>query len=386
MLSSVFTVAAVAVAGASAAREWLNEPDTGLEAVVSNISVGQLPPLDEMVGLPDFDWAARNYLPAKNYTYYRNGAAGEWSYRNNLEVFNRYRLRPRAMVDVTNIEASMNTTILGYEFANPFFISPAAKAQYAHPDAELNLMKAAGAGGIPYIVSSYSSLPLADIAAAALPNQTFFSQVYFTLNDTQNRALLKKSEASGAKAVVWAIDSPGSPDRQRAARYDVGSANTQFVKNTWEIYQTYRNWTTLPIVLKGIQNVADARAAVDHGVKAIILSNHGGRNLDGSPSSLEVALEIFNNDPEIFNEIEVLADGGIRYGTDALRLMALGVKAVGLGRPFMYSNVYGVDGVKKIISLMRNGIMNDAANLGLGDLKSINSSYVDWTPSPFWGF
>lgn len=235
-------------------------------------------------------------------------------------------------------------------------------------------------------VSSYSSLPLEDIAAVALPNQTFFSQVYFTLNDTQNKALLQKSERSGAKAVVWAIDSPGSPDRQRAARYDVGSANTQFVKNTWEVYQQYRNWTTLPIVLKGIQNVADARAAVDHGVKAIILSNHGGRNLDGSPSSLEVALEIFNNDPDIFDQIEVLADGGIRYGTDALRLLALGVKAVGMGRPFMFSNVFGEEGVKKIIALMRNGLMNDAANLGLGDLKSINSSYVDWTPSPFWGF
>lgn len=234
-------------------------------------------------------------------------------------------------------------------------------------------------------VSSYSSLPLKDIAAAALPNQTFFSQIYFTLNDTQDRALLQASEASGAKAVVWSIDSPGSPDRQRAARYDVGSANTQFVKNTWEVYQTYRNWTSLPIVLKGIQNVADARAAVDHGVRAIILSNHGGRNLDGSPSSLEVALEIFNNDPDVFDQIEVLADGGIRYGTDALRLLALGVKAVGMGRPFMYSNVYGVEGVEKIIALMRDGIMNDAANLGLGDLKSINSSYVDWTPSPFWG-
>lgn len=185
--------------------------------------------------------------------------------------------------------------------------------------------------------------------------------------------------------MVWSIDSPGSPDRQRAARYAVGSANTQFVKNTWEVYNQYGNWTTLPIVLKGIQNVADARAAVDHGVKAIILSNHGGRNLDGSPSSLEVALEIFNNDPAVFDEIEVLADGGVRYGTDALRLMALGVKAVGLGRPFMFANVYGEAGINKIIELMRNGLMNDAANLGLRDIHSINSTYVDWTPQPFWG-
>lgn len=141
--------------------------------------------------------------------------------------------------------------------------------------------------------------------------------------------------------------------------------NTQFVKNTWEVLETYRNWTSLPIILKGIQNVQDARLAVDHKVPAIILSNHGGRNLDGSPSSLEIALEIYNNDPDIFNQIEVLADGGVRYGTDALRLLALGVKAVGMGRPFMFANVFGLEGVEKVASLMKNGLMNDAANLGL---------------------
>lgn len=140
--------------------------------------------------------------------------------------------------------------------------------------------------------------------------------------------MLKAAETGGAKAVVWSVDSPGSPDRQRAARYDVSSANTEFVKNTWEVYDVYKNATSLPIVLKGIQNVQDARLAVNHGVPAIILSNHGGRNLDGSPSSLEIALDIYNNDPDIFNQIEVLADGGVRYGTDALRLLALGVKAV----------------------------------------------------------
>lgn len=143
---------------------------------------------------------------------------------------------------------------------------------------------------------------------------------------------------------------------------------------------TYRNWTSLPIVLKGIQNAADARAAVDHGVPAIILSNHGGRNLDGSPSSLEVALEIYNSDPSIFDEIEVLADGGVRYGTDALRLLALGVRAVGLGRPFMFANVFGVEGVEKVASLMKNGLMNDAANLGLVRFSCILSIYPRLAP------
>lgn len=164
--------------------------------------------------------------------------------------------------------------------------------------------------------------------ANATEDQVVFSQLYFSGNESTNIAEIKASEAAGAKAIVWSVDSPGSPDRQRAARYAVTSSNDAFVKNTWELYDIYRNATSLPIVLKGIQNVEDARAAVDHGVPAIVLSNHGARNLDGSPSSLEVALEIYENDPEIFSQIDVLADGGVRYGTDALKLLALGVKAV----------------------------------------------------------
>lgn len=177
-------------------------------------------------------------------------------------------------------------------------------------------------------MSGYSSLGYSAIAAAATSNQTLFAQLYFTNSLSENLAMIKTAESEGAKAIVWAVDSPGSPDRQRAARYDVTSANDAFVKNTWTLYDSYKNATSLPIVLKGIQNVQDAKLAVAHGVPAIILSNHGGRNLDGSPSSLEIALEIYNNDPDIFNQIEVLADGGVRYGTDALRLLALGVKAV----------------------------------------------------------
>lgn len=99
-------VAVLAIESVNAARPFLEYPDTGLADVVSSVAVGALPDLTEMVGLPDFDWAAQNYLPIKNYTYYRNGAGGEWSYRNNLEVFNRYRFIPRQLQDITNIEAS----------------------------------------------------------------------------------------------------------------------------------------------------------------------------------------------------------------------------------------------------------------------------------------
>lgn len=105
MRSHLFT--AFLASGAFAAREFLNEPDTGIDDVLSDLPKGTLPDLSDIIGLPDFDWAARHYLPTKNYTYYRNGAAGEWSYRNNLEVFHRYRLRPRVMIDITKIESTL---------------------------------------------------------------------------------------------------------------------------------------------------------------------------------------------------------------------------------------------------------------------------------------
>lgn len=161
----------------------------------------------------------------------------------------------------------------------------------------------------------------------------------------------------------------------------MGSANAVFITNTWEVLDKFRTMTKLPFILKGIQTVEDAKLAVQHKVPAIILSNHGGRNLDGSPSSLEIALEIHREAPEIFEQIEVLADGGVRYGTDALRLLALGVKAVGIGRPMMYSNVFGVDGVKRAVEIFRNELTNDAANLGVADIKKIDTSFVDWTPN-----
>jgi hypothetical protein len=112
-------LAALLASEALAARPFLNEPDTGIDDVLSYLPKGILPKLSDIVGLPDFDWAARHYLPVKNYTYYRNGAAGEWSYRNNLEVYSRYRLRPRVMVDITNIESTLPFVIA--QETQPYF-------------------------------------------------------------------------------------------------------------------------------------------------------------------------------------------------------------------------------------------------------------------------
>lgn len=370
---------------AIAARPFLNEPDTGIEDQLGQIVAnGSLPPLERLVGLPDFDWAARHYMNVSAYTYYRNGAAGEWSYRNNLEVYSRFRLRPRVLRDITKIDASLPTTILGYNFSAPFFISPCARGGYAHPEGEYGLVKGAAEGNILYMPSIYSSQKPLDIYTARPNNsQVLFQQLYLDgVNDTAK--LLQDFEKAGAKAFVLTVDSPGDGIRHRAARYSVGSANADYSLLTWDLWRELSKQTSLPIIPKGIQTVEDAKEAVEAGVKAIFLSNHGGRQLDTSPSALEVALEIYNEAPEIFKQVEVYADGGVRYGSDVLKLLSLGVKAVGVGRPFMYSNVYGSKGVKKAIDLLKYEIANDAANLGVADIKKIGPEYVNWKAVNNW--
>ncbi|KAH7327500.1 S-2-hydroxy-acid oxidase [Rhexocercosporidium sp. MPI-PUGE-AT-0058] len=378
------------VATALAARPYLNEADTGIDDVLGSTPTGQLPPLASMIGLPDFEWAARKFMNTTAYTYYRNGAAGEWSYRNNLEIFSRYRFRPRVLgADVTKIESTLPTTLLGYNFSMPIFISPAARGGYGNAAGEEGLVKAAGEAGILYMPSGFSTLTMEQISAMKVQNgtygpQTVFQQIYLSESLNKSASDFKRAERTGAKAIVMTVDSAGDGDRHRAMRYGVGSADSDYTFQTWDYFKQLQSLTTLPIIMKGIMTVEDAQLAYNNGVKAIILSNHGARQLDGAPSSLEVALEIHAEAPELFKQMEIYADGGVRYGSDVLKLLALGVKAVGLGRSFMYANCYGTAGVAKAIAILKREISIDAANLGVGDLKKIDPSYVKWENNNWW--
>lgn len=363
---------------ALAARPFLNEPDTGIQEVLSNLQPGELPNITSIVGLNDFEYVARNKMNLSSYTYYRNGAAGEWSYRNNLEAYERVRFRPRVLVDITKIEQTLPTTLLGHNVSAPFFISPCARAGYAHDDGEVNFIKAAAAENILYMVSDFSSKSKDEIQAAKKAGQLLFQQTYVQDSLDAVREQLQAAEKAGFAAIVLTVDSAADGNRHRAARFGVGSADASYTYFTWDYYQQLRNMTRLPIIPKGIMSVEDAQKAVEVGAPAIFLSNHGGRQLDGVPSPLEIALEIHEQAPDVFKQTEVFADGGVRYGSDAIKLLALGVKAVGLGRPFMYSNVYGQEGVAKAIQLMKHELAIDAGNLGVPDLKKIDTRYVNY--------
>ncbi|XXH01281.1 hypothetical protein Hte_007636 [Hypoxylon texense] len=224
-------------------------------------------------------------------------------------------------------------------------------------------------------------MTIEEIATFKTEDQVTFQQVYLDSNDTATQLIFDRAEKTGAKALVFTVDSAADGNRHRAARYGVGSADSSYTVITWDLYDHLRTMTDLPIVLKGIQTVEDAQKAVERGVPAIYLSNHGGRQIDGARPPLEVALEIRRQAPEVFSRLEVYADGGVRYGADVVKLLALGVRAVGVGRPFMFANVYGTDGVRRAVEMLKHEVAIDAANAGVADLKKIDPSVVDWTPN-----
>ncbi|KFA60676.1 hypothetical protein S40285_05062 [Stachybotrys chlorohalonatus IBT 40285] len=374
-------------AGAAlAARPFLDVVDTGFEDYLggqSNWTEGTLPSLQDIRSIPDFEYAAKQVLADDGWAFYRLAAGQEWGYRNNLEVWNKVQLRARFLRNVVDLRENIGIELFGYNFSAPFFIAPAANAAHGHERAELNFAEAAGDEDIMYNAALFASKTIEEIDAVKRNDtlngrQVIFQQIYTNNNLSITWNDLDRAARTGAKAIVLTIDTPGSSVRVRGARHsgqDYASATTR--PNTWDTFDEVRSRTDLPIILKGITTVQDAVDAIEHGADGIYISNHGGRQLEYSPSPIETAYEIFRNAPWVFDRVPVLADSGVRKGSDVLKLLALGVKAVGMGRPFMYANVYGYEGVVKAIRLMKNEIVQDGWNLGIGSLDDLNPELLN---------
>ncbi|KAF8852560.1 FMN-linked oxidoreductase [Acephala macrosclerotiorum] len=264
-------------------------------------------------------------------------------------VASAFAARPFLNEPDTGIEDVLGDAAIGtpLPLESIFFISPCARAGYARREVEAGLIRSAAAGGILYMPALYATLSIEQITAAKPANNIWkrklaIHEVYLGTNLTASQAIFKRAENASSKAIIFTVDSAVDGNRHCAARYGVGSADTSYSYMTWDVFHTFQNLTSLPIIPK-------------------------------------VALEIHEKAPEVFTQIEVYADGGVRYGADVLKLLSLGVKAVGLGRPFMFANTYGQKDVEKAIGLLKHEIAIDAGNLGVGDLKKINPSFVSWT-------
>jgi 4-hydroxymandelate oxidase len=349
--------------------------------------------------LSDLEEAASMKADKSAWAYIQGGAGEEWTMKANREAFHRWTLRPRVLVDVENLE--FGTTLLGTEVSAPFYVSPTASHGLVHPDAEAATARAASKANILAGFSTLTSISLEDIARAAPAGPRWF-QLYLQPDFSNTKSLVERAEKAGYKAIMLTVDMPvaGTRDRESQAgsplassivlgngrevvrplrnpvTIDGGRAHIRKeASNTWEIVDRLQEITRLPLVLKGILTREDARLAVVHRAKGIVVSNHGGRQLDGAPASLDALPEVVD---EVGSEIEVYFDGGIRRGSDIVTALASGARAVGIGRPVFWALAVGGEaGVLRLLSLLKTDLATVMALTGRRTLSEIDKTLIN---------
>ncbi len=332
-----------------------------------------------LLTLFDYENLAATHLDQATWSYYLGGSDDEVTLRANREAFERIRLRPRMLVDVSRCE--MGTTVLGTPVSLPVLIAPSAFHTLADPAGECATAQAAGGAGTLMVASSSSTRSLEEIAQAA--SGPLWFQLY-VFNRQNARELVQRAAAAGYRALVLTVDSPRWGHKERAIRSGFQiptkanvsdqAAAKDAIAITWDDVDWLRSLSPLPILLKGILTAEDALLAVEHGVDGIIVSNHGGRQLDGVSAGIEALPEVVE---AVNSRCEVYVDGGIRRGTDILKALALGARAVLVGRPILWGlAVEGRSGARQVLEILRAELELAMALAGRPTLASIDRSLV----------
>jgi 4-hydroxymandelate oxidase len=329
------------------------------------------------MNLLDLELAARERLSPMAYEYYAGGAHDEVTVRENRRAYEALALRPRVLVDVGRRDLS--TTVLGTPLAAPVLVAPMAFQRLAHPDGELATARAARASGSLMVLSTLATAPVEEVGAAA-PGPLWF-QLYVYKDRGATRALVERAEGAGCTALVLTVDTPllgrrerdvrtgftlppelsignvvpGGPSTLPPAHADSGLAaffaSLLDPSLTWRDVEWLRSITRLPVVVKGVLRADDAGQAVERGAAAVVVSNHGGRQLDTAVATVRALPEIVD---AVAGRVEVLVDGGVRRGTDVVKALALGARAVLLGRPVLWGLAVGGEaGVAGALATLR---------------------------------
>jgi isopentenyl diphosphate isomerase/L-lactate dehydrogenase-like FMN-dependent dehydrogenase len=329
------------------------------------------------VSLDEWEAAARATLPPGMFHYIAGGAGAERTLAANEAAYDRWTIWPSMLRGSGAPDPS--TTVLGTSFAFPVGVAPWAFQWQVHPDGEPGTARAAAALGVPMVVSS---TVLDGLEAVAATGAALWWQLYIWRDRDATAGLIQRAEAAGFRALVWTVDVPALGRRHRDTRtgyaLPVGPAGTpqEFEPDlSWEDLAWVRAQApSLPVVVKGILRADDARAAIDHGADAIVVSNHGGRQLDRAPASLDALPEVVE---AAAGRVPVLVDGGIREGADVLIALALGAAAVLVGRPTAWGlAVGGQAGVESVLTFLRDGLVNTMANAGCRTLGDITRALV----------
>jgi isopentenyl diphosphate isomerase/L-lactate dehydrogenase-like FMN-dependent dehydrogenase len=346
------------------------------------------------INLFEFEDVARARLPKAEYDYIAGGATDEISVDRNRRAFASWALRPRVLRDVSVLDLS--TAVLGTKVKLPVLIAPCGGHKRAHPDGEIATYRAAAACGTVLTVSANSNTSFEDLAKAASGH--LWIQMYPFRDKQLNQEWLDRAKGAGYKAVVVTLDSQWPPKRERNIRnnyrrtrgvnYPKSGAETPRPAGragegsdpaaTWKDLEWIKSASDLPVVAKGIMTGEDVELCIDAGADGVIVSNHGGRHLDNTLATIEVLSEAV---AAAKGKIEIYLDGGIRRGADVVKAIALGAKAVFIGRPLFWGlAVDGEKGVIRVLEILREEIEITMAKCGRPTVGDIDPSVVVKAP------
>lgn len=356
--------------------------------------------MSEPLNLHDIEMLAQARLSQLAWDYYASGADDERCVRRNADAFAALELHYRVLVDVSRRELA--TTVLGERVALPILVAPTAFHRLAHEDGELATVRGAGDAKTIFVLSTLSNTAVEDVVAAASGPVWF--QLYIYKDRGASEALVRRVEAAGCRALVVTVDAPRLgrrerdvknrfalpadlaienlhaagyaklPVRERESGLEAYFADLLDPSLTWDAITWLRSITKLPVLVKGLVRPDDARRAVDAGATAVIVSNHGGRQLDAAPATIDVLASVVD---AIGGRVEVLLDGGVRRGSDVIKALALGARAVLVGRPILWGlAVDGRAGVAGVLAMLRRELDLAMALCGCPDVASITRDLV----------
>ncbi len=350
----------------------------------------------EPVCLADFEPLAKAKMPTMGWEYINGGAGDELTVRWNKEAYQRIRLRPRVLVDVSKLDTRV--TLFGQQHPFPIILAPTAAQKLTHPGGEVATAQGAGAAGAAMVLSSFSNTSLEEVAAVAKTPLWF--QLYAQTDHGFTRDLVQRAETGGYRALCLTVDTPIAGARNRETRANVklsplpnlrglkgfGSEATLRTGSldifssvldaalSWKDLEWLRSVAKIPLLVKGVLNPDDADRAVKVGVAGIMVSNHGGRNLDTVPATIDALPRVAD---KVAGQVPLFVDGGIRRGTDVLKALALGANAVLIGRPYLYGlGAEGEAGVTKVVTILQREFAMAMALTGRTNLASIDSSVI----------
>ena len=355
---------------------------------------------ESWISVGDAERAAAERLEAGPLGYYNGGAGDEVTLAENLEAWRRWRFRPRVLVD--NSRMSTEIELFGAPLSMPLLVAPVAYQRVAHPEGEIGMAKAAAAAGTVMCLSTLATTTPTEVAAAAPGGRRWFQLYQFT-DEGVTRALMDEAVGAGFEAIVVTVDAPPGGNRERDERtgFEIPAditvpslAAALGPDRTWTIAQTFDLMTLamtwedfgdlaaeagVPVIPKGILTPEDAALAVEHGAGAVVVSNHGGRQLDRSPATGDVLAEIAD---AVDGRVPLLVDGGIRRGVDVATALALGADAVLVGRPTLWGlAAAGEAGAARVLEILREEFELALALCGCTSPDQLGRAHVQRAPA-----